>query len=110
MVTCSAGAILAGWRSGGCSSQFQTSGPPIAHAGWLASTPPHPPPSQVPLLAPLTAQQRLALCEALTTRKVEAGAAVITKGEAGDTFYVIEEGSCVVVGDEGQVGRGLSCC
>ena len=64
----------------------------------------------MPLLAPLTAQQRLALCEALTTRKVEAGAAVITKGEAGDTFYVIEEGSCVVVGDEGQVGRGLSCC
>ena len=61
------------------------------------------PARQVPLLAPLTSQQRLALCSALQVRAVKAGEAVITKGEVGDTFYVIELGTCAVVNDEGVV-------
>lgn len=64
---------------------------------------------QVPLLKPLTAQQRLAVCTAFTPLAVPAGRAVISKGEAADTFYIIEEGSCAVVGDEGQV-RAVDGC
>lgn len=58
----------------------------------------------MPLLAPLTSQQRLALCTAFTTVAKAAGEGVIKKGEPGDTFYIIEEGSCVVVSDDGKVG------
>jgi CRP-like cAMP-binding protein len=65
---------------------------------------------QVPLLTALTAQQRLALCTAFTAVSVPAGSAVIRKGEEGDTFYVLEEGNCTVVGDDGQVSRIASVC
>lgn len=61
-------------------------------------------PAQVPLLTPLTAQQRLALCTAFASVKAQPGQAVVTQGDAGETFYIIEEGSCVVEGKEGQVG------
>lgn len=63
----------------------------------------------MPLLTPLTAQQRLALCTAFASVKARPGQAVVTRGDPGNTFYVIEEGSCVVEGEEGQVGgaRGL---
>ncbi|KAI3430680.1 hypothetical protein D9Q98_005269 [Chlorella vulgaris] len=57
---------------------------------------------KVPLLTALTSQQRLALCTAFETRKMSAGQAVIRKGEQGDTFFILEEGTCTVVGDEGQ--------
>ncbi|EFN52025.1 hypothetical protein CHLNCDRAFT_54794 [Chlorella variabilis] len=56
----------------------------------------------VPLLTALRPQQRLALCTAFGSRVVPAGQAVIRKGEEGDTFYIIEEGGCTVVGEEGQ--------
>lgn len=61
---------------------------------------------KVPLLAPLRTQQKLALCAAFTAREVGAGQAVVTKGEEGHTFYIIEKGSCVVLGDNGQVRAG----
>lgn len=75
-----------------------------------SSTPPirYTAPPQVPLLAPLTSQQRLALCTAFTTVAKAAGEGVIKKGEPGDTFYIIEEGSCVVVSDDGKVGFGAA--
>ncbi|KAL4451289.1 hypothetical protein ABPG77_009361 [Micractinium sp. CCAP 211/92] len=57
---------------------------------------------KVPLLTPLTAQQRLALCTAFASVKAQPGQAVVTQGDAGETFYIIEEGSCVVEGKEGQ--------
>ncbi|KAI7838861.1 hypothetical protein COHA_007362 [Chlorella ohadii] len=57
---------------------------------------------KVPLLAPLTSQQRLALCTAFTAVSIRAGEGVIKKGEDGDTFYIIEEGACVVVADDGK--------
>ena len=63
------------------------------------------PPVQVPLLAPLTSRQRLALCTSLSPRAAAAGETLVSKGEAGDTFFLIEEGSCVVVGEDGKVGR-----
>ena len=64
---------------------------------------------QVPLLAPLTSRQRLALCTSLSPRAAAAGETLVSKGEAGDTFFLIEEGSCVVVGEDGKVGsRGGS--
>ncbi len=62
---------------------------------------------QVPLLAPLTSQQRLALCTAFTAVSIRAGEGVIKKGEDGDTFYIIEEGACVVVADDGKVRGGM---
>ena len=72
---------------------------------------PHParPAPQVPLLTALRPQQRLALCTAFGSRVVPAGQAVIRKGEEGDTFYIIEEGGCTVVGEEGQVGVAGAC-
>lgn len=39
---------------------------------------------------------------------MSAGQAVIRKGEQGDTFFILEEGTCTVVGDEGQV-RACVC-
>ncbi len=62
----------------------------------------------MPLLTALTAQQRLALCTAFATCVVPAGQTVIKKGEEGDTFFIIEEGSCTVVGEDGQVGALIS--
>lgn len=63
----------------------------------------------MPLLAPLTSQQRLALCTAFKSVTKAAGEGVIKKGEPGDTFYIIEEGSCVVVADDGKVRPVWAC-
>eukprot|EP00887_Chlorella_sp_A99_P000268 scaffold13.g268.t1 len=57
---------------------------------------------KVPLLAPLTHQQRLALCKELKSVEVKGGTAVVKRGEEGNTFYVIEKGSCVVLGEGDQ--------
>ena len=63
---------------------------------------------KVPLLAELTAAQRLKLCSAFVPRAIAAGGAVITKGEAGEAFYVVERGACVATGEGGVVR--CACC
>ncbi|GAB4820005.1 hypothetical protein N2152v2_007051 [Parachlorella kessleri] len=55
---------------------------------------------KVPLLAPLKTQQRLALCRSFRSRSFHSGEAVISKGEQGDSFYIVEKGACVAVGDD----------
>ena len=59
---------------------------------------------QVPLLAALNAAQRSDLCMALKPRLFSAGEAIVRKGELGEAFYIVESGSCTVLGDSGQVG------
>ncbi|KAK9817313.1 hypothetical protein WJX72_012521 [[Myrmecia] bisecta] len=57
---------------------------------------------KVPLLTFLSPAQRSQLCTALKPQHVPANSRVITKGESGDTFYIIEAGLCAVLGDADQ--------
>ncbi|MEW5303042.1 MAG: hypothetical protein WDW36_005773 [Sanguina aurantia] len=54
---------------------------------------------KVPLLASLNALQRTALANALVSVNFAAGAAVITQGEAGDRFYIVEHGELTAFKD-----------
>ena len=60
---------------------------------------------QVPLLAALNASQRSELCTALKPRIFNAGEMIVRKGEPGEAFYIVESGSCVVLGDSGQASK-----
>ena len=64
---------------------------------------------KVPLLAGLTAAQRLKLCAAFVPRVIAPGGAVISKGEEGEAFYVVERGACVATGDAGVVRCAALC-
>lgn len=65
---------------------------------------------QVPLLAPLNSSQRSELCSALKPRIFNAGEVIVRKGEPGEAFYIVESGSCVVLGDSGQASTHLLPC
>lgn len=58
---------------------------------------------QVPLLASLNAAQRSDLCTALKPRIFNAGESIVRKGDPGEAFYIVESGTCTVLGDSGQV-------
>ena len=59
---------------------------------------------QVPLLGPLTLAQRGQLCTALQPlRHIPAGTVLVRRGEPGDAFYIVESGTCQVLGDSNQV-------
>ncbi len=62
---------------------------------------------QVPMLAPLPLPAIEQLARALETVEVPAGSAVITEGDIGDRFYVIQSGEADVVGD-GRVVAALA--
>jgi cAMP-dependent protein kinase regulator len=47
---------------------------------------------EVPLLSSLTAWERSKIADALETLKFPAGTVIITEGEPGDSFYLLEEG------------------
>ncbi|RKU45729.1 protein kinase A regulatory subunit [Coniochaeta pulveracea] len=47
---------------------------------------------EVPLLSSLTAWERSKIADALETLKFPAGTIIITEGEPGDSFYLLEEG------------------
>lgn len=51
----------------------------------------------VPLLSNLQGKQLKELAECMKTREYEIGENVITQGETGDGFYIIEEGTCEVL-------------
>ncbi|KAL0042257.1 hypothetical protein WJX77_007366 [Trebouxia sp. C0004] len=57
---------------------------------------------KVPLLASLNAAQRSDLCTALKSRIFNAGESIVRKGEPGEAFYIVESGTCTVLGDSGQ--------
>ncbi|KAL0050057.1 hypothetical protein WJX82_003639 [Trebouxia sp. C0006] len=57
---------------------------------------------KVPLLASLNAAQRSDLCTALKPRIFNAGESIVGKGDPGEAFYIVESGTCTVLGDSGQ--------
>ena len=59
---------------------------------------------QVPLFGPLSPSQRSQLCTALKPLHARAGTVVVQAGDVGNTFYIVEAGTCVVQGANGQVG------
>jgi hypothetical protein len=61
---------------------------------------------QVPLFGPLTPSQRSQLCTALKPLHARAGTLIVQAGDVGNTFYVVEAGTCVVQGASGQVCLG----
>ncbi|CAE7399514.1 pkaR [Symbiodinium natans] len=59
--------------------------------------------SKVPLLSSMDAYERSQLADALKVETFEQGQKVITEGEAGDKFYIIEDGLCVATKGEVEV-------
>merc|ERR1711884_521946 len=47
--------------------------------------------AKVPLLETMDPYERSQLADALRVEKVEDGAQVVTQGETGNTFYIVEE-------------------
>ena len=52
--------------------------------------------NSVPILAPLSKDEKLALLDAFEEESFESGQAVVQQGEAGDLFYIIKEGEATV--------------
>ena len=50
----------------------------------------------------LSPSQKSQLCTALCPLHVKAGTAIVRAGDAGNTFYVIEAGTCPVHSLQGQ--------
>jgi cAMP-dependent protein kinase regulator len=48
--------------------------------------------SEVPILSTLNSYERSKIADALETQKFPAGTAIIKEGDAGDNFYLLEEG------------------
>eukprot|EP01029_Cantina_marsupialis_P012269 TRINITY_DN2709_c0_g1_i1.p1 TRINITY_DN2709_c0_g1~~TRINITY_DN2709_c0_g1_i1.p1 ORF type:complete len:614 (-),score=178.83 TRINITY_DN2709_c0_g1_i1:246-2087(-) len=53
--------------------------------------------SQVPILAPLTVEQREKLADCLVPKKYEKDTFIVHQGERGDTFFLVESGEVAVV-------------
>ena len=62
----------------------------------------------MPLFASLSPSQKSQLCTALRPLHVKAGTAIVRAGDAGNTFYVVEAGTCTVHSTQGKVGSCLS--
>lgn len=58
---------------------------------------------QVPLFSTLSPPQRSQLCTVLKPLHVKAGTAIVQAGNTGNTFYVVEAGTCVVHNVANQV-------
>ncbi|KAM9913645.1 hypothetical protein OXX69_001402 [Metschnikowia pulcherrima] len=60
----------------------------------------------VKVLSGLNSQERSKLASALSTEIYEAGEKIVTEGEVGDKFYLIEAGTCVISKEgEGVIGK-----
>jgi len=55
--------------------------------------------AKVPLLASMDPYERSQLADALRIEKVDDGTTIVTQGEVGDKFYIVEEGACVATKD-----------
>lgn len=64
---------------------------------------------QVPILSELTKMEKLVIADALQTKYYKKGEVVITEGETGDAFYIIEDGSIEFTNTkEGAVGTAVA--
>ena len=63
--------------------------------------------AQVPLFSTLTPPQRSQLCTVLKPLHIKAGTVIVQAGNAGNTFYVVEAGTCVVHNVNNQVGEPM---
>jgi len=54
---------------------------------------------KVPLLSDMDSYERSQLADALRVQTVADGATIVTQGEMGNTFYIIEEGAAVAMKD-----------
>lgn len=59
--------------------------------------------AKVPLLEGMDPYERSQLADALRVETVEAGQTIVTQGELGDKFYIVEEGGCTAMKDGWQV-------
>jgi len=50
--------------------------------------------AKVPLLTSMDPYERSQLADALRVEKVDDGTKIVTQGETGSTFYIVEEGAC----------------
>merc|ERR1740121_1275160 len=53
--------------------------------------------AKVPLLASMDSYERSQLADALRSEKIDSARTIVSQGEVGDKFYIIEEGSCFVM-------------
>jgi len=52
--------------------------------------------NSVPILSPLTKEERMRIVDALEEATFPAGSKVIVEGEGGDLFYIIKDGEAIV--------------
>lgn len=66
--------------------------------------------SSVPILASLQVYERAKIADALESRTYEPGEQIIAEGEAGEEFYLVENGKAIVeksgMGVIGELSRG----
>jgi cAMP-dependent protein kinase regulator len=55
--------------------------------------------AKVPLLGSMDSYERSQLADALRVENVEDGATIVTQGEVGEKFYIVEEGTLVALKD-----------
>lgn len=65
---------------------------------------------QVPLFSSLTPPQRSQLCTVLKPLHVKAGTPIVQADNTGNTFYVVEAGTCVVHNVANQVLHMCTSC
>ncbi|KAG1669908.1 hypothetical protein FOA52_002434 [Chlamydomonas sp. UWO 241] len=61
--------------------------------------------NSVPLLSPLTLEQKNELVHAFTEEHYAAGMTIITEGDVGDKFYIVKEGEATVIQADKEVNR-----
>lgn len=59
--------------------------------------------AKVPLLSTMDPYERSQLADALRVEMAEDGKTIVSQGEMGATFYIVEEGACVAVKDGAPV-------
>eukprot|EP00306_Pavlova_sp_CCMP459_P014145 CAMPEP_0185182870 /NCGR_PEP_ID=MMETSP1140-20130426/1625_1 /TAXON_ID=298111 /ORGANISM="Pavlova sp., Strain CCMP459" /LENGTH=408 /DNA_ID=CAMNT_0027748841 /DNA_START=25 /DNA_END=1251 /DNA_ORIENTATION=+ len=65
---------------------------------------------QVPLLSSLTKNERQTIADALKPVEYKDGEDIITQGEVGNTFYILEKGNVVCTSMEGGEKKELKRC
>lgn len=50
----------------------------------------------VPILRTMEAYERTSMCDALQSKSFAKGDVIVKQGDAGDSFFILEEGECVV--------------
>ncbi|PSC70618.1 cyclic nucleotide dependent kinase [Micractinium conductrix] len=64
--------------------------------------------NSVPILAPLSRDEKLTLLDAFEEQRFEPGDTVVRQGDPGDLFYIIKEGEAVVFQDSGGTRKRVN--